>query len=284
MSLITNEGGIFIGNITDTIVQNHDGNPSGVYLLGDVVGNVYTNFVFDQTNGQGVSIEGVLFKSGNIIGNTTGNLIGPILCATKHVETDLILEKTLDNGIEIDGITVKDGNITGNLTFDTLFSSGSKGDLLVHNGSNWIQLGVGSNDTALVADSGQSSGVVWKTAPGGNKYLEGFFEEKSTSSSSYTVLARFIFPGTTNLGTINNIKIISRRNSDASSYSARVWNFSNATQICEATGLTNTTRAIVNLGTLSNLPSSQSIFEVQLRRVGGDGRAYLHAVQVEYKI
>jgi hypothetical protein len=38
---------------------------------------------------------------------------------------------------------------------------GTKGDLLVSNGSNPVALGVGANGKVLVADSTQSSGVAW---------------------------------------------------------------------------------------------------------------------------
>ena len=53
---------------------------------------------------------------------------------------------------------------------------------------------------------------------------------------------------------------------------------SNGNSIAEK-NFTNTTKAIVDLGTLSNIPASEAIFEVQMKRTGG-GNAYLAAINV----
>lgn len=43
----------------------------------------------------------------------------------------------------------------------------TKGDILVHNGTTWVRLPVGSNGQVLSADSAQASGVKWLTGGGG---------------------------------------------------------------------------------------------------------------------
>jgi hypothetical protein len=44
----------------------------------------------------------------------------------------------------------------------------TKGDLLAHNASTFTRLGVGANDTLLVADSGEATGIKWATVDTGS--------------------------------------------------------------------------------------------------------------------
>lgn len=44
--------------------------------------------------------------------------------------------------------------------------SGSKGDALVHDGTSWVRQAVGADGRRLMADSAQSSGLVWHRDPG----------------------------------------------------------------------------------------------------------------------
>ena len=37
----------------------------------------------------------------------------------------------------------------------------TKGNVIISDGSNWLAVGVGSNDDILTADSGEASGVKW---------------------------------------------------------------------------------------------------------------------------
>lgn len=43
----------------------------------------------------------------------------------------------------------------------------TKGDVIAFDGSDWVRVGVGSNDQVLTADSAQTAGVKWATASGG---------------------------------------------------------------------------------------------------------------------
>jgi len=51
--------------------------------------------------------------------------------------------------------------------FDSLAPTTTKGDVIVHNGTDNIRLAVGTNDQVLTADSTQASGVKWADAAGG---------------------------------------------------------------------------------------------------------------------
>lgn len=52
---------------------------------------------------------------------------------------------------------------------DVVITGAAKGDMLVFNGTSWIDVTVGANDTILMADSAQASGVKWiATIDGGS--------------------------------------------------------------------------------------------------------------------
>ena len=49
---------------------------------------------------------------------------------------------------------------------DVTITTASKGDIVVYNGSAWVDLTVGSNGLALKADSSTATGLTWGTAGG----------------------------------------------------------------------------------------------------------------------
>jgi hypothetical protein len=64
---------------------------------------------------------------------------------------------------------VSGGTGQSNITtaFDALAPTTTKGDIMVHNGTDNIRVAVGTNDQVLTADSVQASGVKWAAAGGG---------------------------------------------------------------------------------------------------------------------
>ena len=62
----------------------------------------------------------------------------------------------------LDGKQASDAQLT-----DIAGMSPTKGHLIVGNGTNFVNLGVGTNDQVLTADSAQTTGVKWGTAAGG---------------------------------------------------------------------------------------------------------------------
>lgn len=88
-----------------------------------------------------------------------------------------------------------------------------------------------------------------------------------SSSSSYFVHGRTAFAGTTKMGTPTNIKAIA--NVTAGTGSMKIYDLTNAATIAENTSITGTTPAIIDLGTLSNLPTGEAIFEIQIKVTTG---------------
>ena len=85
-----------------------------------------------------------------------------------------------------------------------------------------------------------------------------------SAAVEWTTGARFVFRGTTLLGIPTNMKIIGWAG-DASYYvQFRVQNITNGTTIATSAQITSTTPSIIDLGILSNLPTGEALFEMQL--------------------
>jgi hypothetical protein len=114
-----------------------------------------------------------------------------------------------------------------------------------------------------------------------------FFKINSTNktfikTTSYNVaLSHTIFGE--NSFSIKSIKVLSRISTDGASYSVRIYDATNKNVIAENT-FSNTSLIINDMGTLNNLPSSESIIEVQAKRIGGktNSRVYIPECTIEY--
>jgi hypothetical protein len=98
----------------------------------------------------------------------------------------------------------------------------------------------------------------------------------STSSVTYTIVASFVYGGSTAVGTPTYMKAI--LHTSATSGDIKIYDVTNGNTIVEK-NFTNTTKAIIDLGTLSNIPTGESIFEVQVKRTGG-GNAFIGALNL----
>lgn len=59
------------------------------------------------------------------------------------------------------------GQTAQTAAFDALAPTTTKGDIIVHNGTDNIRLAVGTNDQVLTADSAETSGLKWAASGGG---------------------------------------------------------------------------------------------------------------------
>lgn len=104
--------------------------------------------------------------------------------------------------------------------------------------------------------------------------------ENYITLTNYVTLISFNFPGTNKLRNITHIKIISEMEESGTFYEVRICNINNNTKICSKI-LNNTKESINNLGTISNLPKKESIFELQAR-VNGTTIAYIKNINIHY--
>lgn len=85
---------------------------------------------------------------------------------------------------------------------------------------------------------------------------------KSDAGTSYVTLAAFAFPGSTAYGTPVNIKA-STWVDGGSTGKLRIYDLTNALVIAEITTLSNTTESVIDLGTISNVPTGEAVWQIQ---------------------
>lgn len=108
---------------------------------------------------------------------------------------------------------VADANIDTNAGIEaSKLEAGTKGDVLVSNGTNFVKLGVGANDQVIQADSSQANGVKWAAVSVGSAAVAGNYGELltkdgSTAQSSigtgYTKITGFATEGISNNTTLS---------------------------------------------------------------------------------
>jgi hypothetical protein len=104
-----------------------------------------------------------------------------------------------------------------------------------------------------------------------------------TQAVTYEVIGTMVFRGTAIMGVPQFIKAVAWCDV-GSSGAVRIYDATNALQVCANTAIVNTSKAVVSLGALSNLSSSEAVWEIQAYRVTGSGamRGYTASVQVQY--
>lgn len=132
--------------------------------------------------------------------------------------------------------------------------------------------------------SGVTNTWVLFSTGGAGRIIDLSFNDSSgpsvkTTSTSYTVLGSFIFPGTSQAELDTAKATVTGSSSPVVSF--RIYDFTNALTIAEITGQATTdAKQIFDLGTVSNLPSNPAIFEAQLKKDSGGGSAELHALSM----
>ena len=103
----------------------------------------------------------------------------------------------------------------------------------------------------------------------------------STVATSYTALGRFIYPGSTEAGTITRVLAVVYQTTGSATASIRIYDTTNSLVICELTGFSDVNPTIKDLGTISNVPAGQVIFEVQAKTSASNKTVYVSAVQIK---
>ena len=104
-----------------------------------------------------------------------------------------------------------------------------------------------------------------------------------TNSATFVVRRSITYDGTTTDNTITKIQAIVQTRDDTTTGQVQIFDFTNSNIIATSAIFGPLTgglpRTIVDLGTISNLPTGQAILEIQLRRPSGTGNAQIHMTQ-----
>jgi hypothetical protein len=109
--------------------------------------------------------------------------------------------------------------------------------------------------------------------------------KSSKTQNNYVTMSKIIYYGAESIGEIQTIEVIAYMESNATSFDIKIVDKKNSSNvIAEKTGLTNTIDEIIDMGTISNLPSKKSRLEIQIRKNGSNksAKVYLDTVLVKY--
>jgi hypothetical protein len=96
------------------------------------------------------------------------------------------------------------------------------------------------------------------------------------SSTVYEVIGYMIFSGTNVVGTPAKMKLIVSASATNRPVSIRLYDATNAQQLCEITGMAALTPTIYETAVFTNLPATQVVVEIHSKTVGGAATAKLH--------
>jgi len=199
-----------------------------------------------QLNGGGVA--------GHIITDASGNV-----SALKHNLSASTNPTATDDGP--DG-----GYAVGSIWINT---TGDRG---------WICLDA-TDDAAIWRAIGERDSLIARRSGIDITYNEGVKDYVEVQTTTYEVIASFIFPGT-GIATPEDFKCITSLSAavtaDGRGY-LRVYDLTNAQVIAEMRSDTVTGKAINSTSTIANLPASEAIFEIQAHKSSvGVGKLRIH--------
>lgn len=109
------------------------------------------------------------------------------------------------------------------------------------------------------------------------------FNPKNTTIKQTTFKREdtLIYQGTDVFGTVSRISAIAYMDSGVTSYTIKIYDKTNNATIVETT-FTNTEEDIVHLTPIQNVPTSEAVFELLVKKTGGKGNenAYIDSVTV----
>lgn len=116
------------------------------------------------------------------------------------------------------------------------------------------------------------NGLISAHVPDNSKPKYKFFiitPKSSITSTAYTVISTFKYPGSLIIGPIDYIEIVSYMDNSVTNYDIRIINRENGDIIASKTGNTNKELQVMDLGTISNIPQQEAILELHVRKNGG---------------
>lgn len=99
--------------------------------------------------------------------------------------------------------------------------------------------------------------------------------DKKINNTSYSREDTFVYDGTNNIEEIKKITLVSNMDVGVSNYSVKIFDTTNVLPIIEET-FTNTVESIIDITNITNLPTEKAIFELLVKKEGGNVTKYAH--------
>lgn len=145
-----------------------------------------------------------------------------------------------------------------------------------------------SNEIFMCSDPTQST-AVWKqitnpsrsSLPMNVVFGNSNGQPITIDSANYVVVSNFIYKGTDNESSITEILATVEVDSPAIGQ-IKIYDFTNKQVIATSSTFNNTIKNMINLGTISNLPTTQSIIEIQVRKTSGKNNKFVKLFNVHF--
>lgn len=103
------------------------------------------------------------------------------------------------------------------------------------------------------------------------------------SAASYLLVRQFVFKGSNTVGVPTNIKVIAGSEIVDKGFDIRIFDSTNANVLAEMLNITTIGMIIRDMGTLSSIPTGESIFEIHMRKnVSSGGTGKIASLEVFY--
>ena len=106
------------------------------------------------------------------------------------------------------------------------------------------------------------------------------------NKKNYSVISKFEYAGSNNIGSIQMIEIMSHTENSNTSYDLRIYNPNASTLseeiLVEKTNLNNEESQIIDLGEINNVPSEKSILEIQCKNNSGNKNIIISEIIIYY--
>jgi len=140
-----------------------------------------------------------------------------------------------------------------------------------------------ANNQILMWDS--TAGEVQPfTLSGSSNVIQLLIQKKANTPSSYTTWATIIYAGSDNWGSIGLVRMMAENGNSSGSkkFDMRLFDATNAAVIAEVLAVQADGLTIFDLGTISNVPTSEAVFEVQVRKSGSMSSLQLESLSMEF--
>lgn len=109
-------------------------------------------------------------------------------------------------------------------------------------------------------------------------------QNQANAPNTYSEISSFVYGGSTSWGNIVQILLLSENGSDTGNkkYDVRLYDATNATVIAEVLAIQYDGLGIQDLGTISNVPTGQAVFEVHVRKSGTISSVRMETISLRF--